>query len=216
MIPRYCICTLLFFLVFIENDTAWANLTLKVNYKSTAYNTINYTDSAGAAKSMALSWKEKAQYDTATGLGQIKPCITITNAAVGDLIVKLDVLIGVTNGTDNIMEVRSYWLKYANIPSPLGYIVKEIEMVENGHAATGTSDIVDKNNLSTLCLLKQVPKSEVITLMDFISERFPLPAHLIFTAILIDDVDVAKQVIGVDIQNVYFGREWKALVQYGN
>jgi hypothetical protein len=202
-------------MLFAENNAAWANLTLKVNAKSTAYNTINYLDSTGKSVSYSLPWKEKAQYDTATGTGQIKPSITVTNAAVGDLIIKLDVLMAYP-AISNTMEVRSYWLKYASIPSPLGYVIKAIELVENGHAATGSSEILDKNKLSTLCLQKQVPKNEVITLMDFISESFPLPAHIIFTAILVDDVNANQQVIGVDIQSVYFGRKWKELIQCGN
>jgi len=215
MLHKFCICTILVTMLFVEDNDAWANLSLKVNAKTTAYNTINFSDSTGKPVSYALPWKEKAQYDTATGTGQIKPCITVTTAAAGDLIVKVDVLMAYPS-SNKTMEVKSYWLKYASIPSPLGYVVKTIELVENGHTATGSSQVIDKNNLSTLCLQNQVPKNEVITLMDFISENFPLPAHIIFTAILIDDVNSSQQVIGVDIQTVYFGRKWKELIQCGN
>lgn len=215
MLNKFCRCAILVTMLLVENNDAWANLSLKVNAKSTAYNTINFSDSAGKSVSYSLPWKEKAQYDTATGTGQIKPCITVTNAAEGDLIVKVDVLMAYPQNNKS-MEVKSYWLQYASVTSPLGYVIKAIELVENGHAASGTSNFIDKNKLSTLCLRQKVPKNEVITLMDFISESFPLPAHIIFTALLIDDVNSSQQVIGVDVQTVYFGRKWSDLIQCGN
>lgn len=215
MKQKHYIYGLLFFLFMGSSHDAWANLKLNVNAKTTAWNQITYMIGAIPAISL-LPWKEKAQYGIANAIREIEPCITITNAAVGDLIVKLDVVQVIPIGTNNTIEVKSYWLKYGLILSPLGYTTKVIELVENGHAATGGNVIVNKAILKTLCLLNQVPKGKVTTLFDFIALNFPINAHLIFTAILIDDVNASQQVIGVDIQTVYFDPNWKNLIQSGN
>jgi hypothetical protein len=190
---------LLVFLVICCSQEALANVTLNVNAKSsTLANKFYYFDGT-TTKTVTLPWKEKAVYGND---GEVT--ITVKNALVGDLIIKVDIV----SNTAGKMIVSSAWLKYGTTTGPFGSTTKVIEVIADGGSPTG-GDAIDKTDLTTLCLEKQLAANTTITLFDFFT-KFSSPSHFIITAILVDNVDplvtptLDPQVMGVDVQTVFF------------
>jgi len=201
--------SIMIFMGICCSQNVFANVTLSVNAKSASTaNKIYYYDGT-STKSVTLSWKEKAVYG---GYGEF--AVTIKNAAVGDLIVKADIV----SAESGSMTVTSKWLKYGLVDGPFGGKVKVVELVGDEGSPTGGTAI-DKTDLSTICLEKQLTASTTITLFDFFCS-LKSSAHIILTAILVDNTDVSvtptvpPQVIGVDVQTIFFnyidtsGSEW--------
>jgi hypothetical protein len=186
---------LLIFLVFCCSQEVLANVTLNVNAKSnTLANKIVY-DAAGKPVTVTLPWKEKAVYGSD---GEVT--VTVNNKLKGDLIIKVDII----SSSAGAMSVSSSWLKYGSTSGPFGTPTKVIEIVTNGGKATGSTVVVDKTALATLCLENQLAANTTITLFDFFT-KFSSPSQIIFTAILLDNVgNPAPQVMGVDVQTVFF------------
>ncbi|MFH0994457.1 MAG: hypothetical protein V1844_03045 [Pseudomonadota bacterium] len=191
----FCGLGLLLFLIIFCSQEVLANVTLNVNVKnSTLANKIVY-DVAGKPVTVTLPWKEKAVYG---GGGEV--AITVNNKIVGDLIIKVDILLAITTPSA-IMFTSSSWLKYGYTGD---FGAKVVEMKKNTETASGSLETVDKTDLDTLCLVKQLAKNTTITLFNFIAD-IKGPAHIIFTAILVDDASaVSPQVMGVDVQTVFF------------
>uniref|UniRef100_A0A7C4MQ33 Uncharacterized protein n=1 Tax=Desulfatirhabdium butyrativorans TaxID=340467 RepID=A0A7C4MQ33_9BACT len=203
-------------------SVSFANITLNVNSRSnTNVNKITYT-SGTTTKTVTLPWKEKVVYNG----GEVG--VSVKNAVQGDIVIKVDIL---SYTDDGAARVDSYWLKYGSPDSPLEPIpVKAVELVKNGQKPTGAMEAdpaVDKEDLSTLALEKQVKANTTIPLLSFYT-NFNYPGQIIFTAMLIDKVDAEKpQVMGVDIQTILFNGTddgsggtaapiWLKLIQRGN
>lgn len=190
---------LLVFLVICCNQEVLAevlsNVTLNVNAKALV-NKISYKDPKGNDIPVILLWKEKAVYG---GYGEV--AITVNNTLQGDLIIKVDYV--EASGRVGNMSVISGWLKYDHT----GGFAQSVEVVMNGRMATGGTapyDVVSKTNLSSLCLVKQLPAKTTLTLLNYFTQ-IRYSAHIIFTAILVDDATAASpQVMGVDVQTVFF------------
>ncbi len=189
---------LLVFLVICCNQEVLANVTLNVNAKSSMLaNKIYYTNSSGAAITVPLLWKEKAVYG---GDGEV--AITVNNALKGDLIIKVD-FVTASSGRSGDMTVDSAWLKY----DKTGGFSQTVEIIPNGGMATGGTapdDVVDKTNLVTLCLAQQLTAKTTLYLFNYVT-KLTMPTHIIFTAILVDNVTAdTPQVMGIDVQTVFF------------
>jgi hypothetical protein len=183
---------LLVFLVICCNQEVLAapNVTLNVNAEKSGN---KIYDAAGVIVD-TLPWKEKVVYGD---YGEV--AITVSNELQGDLIIKVDYL-EASNPAGN-MNVTSAWLKYGNTGYPP---FSSVEPVMNGRTAFGSTDVVSKAFLPSLCLVKQLPKKMTLTLFNYFTKS-SMPAHIIFTAILVDDVTAATpQVMGVDVQTVFF------------
>ena len=89
-----------------------------------------------------------------------------------------------------------------------GSTTKIVEIIADKGTPTGGTPI-DKTDLTTLCLEKQLAANTTINLFDFFT-KFNSPSHIILTAILLDNADptvtpaVGPQVIGVDVQTIFF------------
>jgi hypothetical protein len=189
---------LLVFLIFYCSQEVLANVKLNVNAKSSILaNKIVYDVVKGTTVTPAtvtLPWKEKAVYG---GDGEV--AITVNNTLKGDLIIKIDILSA--SSPAGTMSVFSAWLKYGST-GPFG--AKAIEIVADGVTPTGSSIAVDKTDLATLCLVNQLAANTTISLLNFIA-KISSPSHIIFTAILLDNVEnTAPQVMGVDVQTIFF------------
>ncbi len=190
---------LLILLVFCCSQEVLANVTLNVNAKtSTLANKIYYYDGT-TTKTVTLPWKEKAVYSND---GEV--VVSVKNVLVGDLIIKVDIV----TGTAGAMSVTSSWLKYGSTTGPFGTTTKIVEIIADKGTPTGGTPI-DKTDLTTLCLEKQLAANTTINLFDFFT-KFNSPSHIILTAILLDNADptvtpaVGPQVIGVDVQTIFF------------
>lgn len=183
------------FLIICCSQEALANVTLNVNAKNSALaNKIYYTDLASKLVTVTLPWKEKVVYG---GDGEVT--ITVNNKLKGDLIIKIDILSSVAGA----MVVSGAWLKYGLTTGPFNTPSKVIEIIADGGTPTGGTPI-DKTDLTTLCLEKTLAANTTITLLNFFT-KFSSPSHIIFTAVLLDDAAaVSPQVIGLDVQTVFF------------
>ena len=188
---------LLVFLVIYCKQDVLANVTLNVNAtSSTAANKIYYraTSTATVPTTVILPWKEKAVYSGATG-----ECnITVSTKVKGDLIVKVDSVSATTGGA---LSVSSSWLKHRTQTladtSTIGFFA------DGGMPASGIR--VDRRYLNTLCLETDLTAKTPITLYtQLLNSNYSL-TYYIFTAILVDDAEADHpQVLGVDIQSVFF------------
>ena len=189
-------CGLIIFLVICCGQEVFANVKLNVNAKSsTLANKIVYDvvkNTVVTPVTVTLPWKEKAVYG---GDGEV--AITVNNTLKGDLIIKVDIL----SASAGNMSVSSAWLKYGTT-GPFG--AKAIEIVADGVKPSGSAVAVNKTDLSTLCLVNQLTANTTISLLNFITS-LSSPAHIIFTAILLDNVEnPLPQVMGVDVQTIFF------------
>lgn len=204
----------LVFLSLFLCQPGFANVKLNVNAANTALNKITYTVSEKTT-TFTLPWKEKALYGPSSSTNTtIAPKITVTTSLDGDLIVKMDLI----DVTGNTLNGASFWLKYGTIVDPvLGNENKIVQVVADGdQPAVGTGETVNKTDIKTLCLAKKLAKNSTLTLFDFTADGsvLKIDGPVIFTAILIDDVNATSpQVIGVDVQSVYFNSNWKAFIQ---
>ena len=181
--------------VTVAQQGVWANIALKVNAASnTMANKIYYrTGTSTTPTTVTLPWTEKAVYGGAAD-GEVK--VTINNKMAGDLIIKVDIL----TATGGVLSVSSSWLRYDNDAGPFGtpaIILAADQQVVNGAR-------VDKQILSTLVLKNDFTTATTITLFDFFTNLYT-PAHIIFTAVMLDSaLSAHPQVIGVDIQSIFF------------
>jgi len=181
--------------VTVAQQGVWANIALKVNAASnTMANKIYYrTGTSTTPTTVTLPWTEKAVYGGAAD-GEVK--VTINNKMAGDLIIKVDIL----TATGGVLSVSSSWLRYDNDAGPFGtpaIILAADQQVVNGAR-------VDKQILSTLVLKNDFTTATTITLFDFFTNLYT-PAHIIFTAVMLDSaLSPHPQVIGVDIQSIFF------------
>jgi len=203
----YVLGLLVFLAISCSQDvlavTAVNGVTLNVQAANTTankllYNKIAYKLGSTAQPAVPLLWTEKAVYNgTATADAEIKVTAT-TKVAGGDLIVKVDMLTA-TSGSALIphnMTVASYWLKSKAAAGPFSSTA--ITLTPNG------TDGVVKGTLSTLALETNVALSTTFTLFDFFT-AYNMPMHVIFTAVLVDDVEsLTPQVLGVDVQSIFF------------
>ncbi|MBI5590509.1 MAG: hypothetical protein HY881_08515 [Deltaproteobacteria bacterium] len=188
---------LLIFLVFCCSQEILANITLNVNAKSnTSANKIVY-DAAGKPVTVTLPWKEKAVYGSD---GEVS--ISVKNVLKGDLIIKADIF-SASSSTGH-MSSSSAWLKYGSVPGPFNTMTKVVELVADTKNASNSTEIINKTVLATLCLEKQLTANTTITLFDFFT-KLSSPAHIILTAILVDDATATSpQIMGVDVQTIFF------------
>ncbi len=182
---------------------AMANVELNVNVEDDSFNNKIYYMDEGKEEDVSLSWDEKVVYS-----GEGKVAITVKNKVAGDLIVKVDLLS--SSGAGGEMSVTSLWFKTGYVAGPFGTPVEIIELLGDGEGTSvideenDTPETVTKADLTTLCLKEDLAANTTTTLLEFFT-KFKLASHLIFTAILVDDVDAdSPQVIGVDVQTVFF------------
>ncbi len=208
----YVLGLLVFLAISCSQDVlAVNNVTLKVNAGSntTTANKIYYKIGSAAMQTVTMPWTEKAVYNgTYTADADIK--ITVANEMLAsthaDLIVKVDFLTATSGGA---MNVTSGWLKYEDGAGAFGepgvIIASDAQHVTYNTIET----IVDKMDLATLPLKVGFSGKTSITLFNF-ATKFSLATHIIFTAILVDDVEAVgttglhPQVMGVDIQSIFF------------
>jgi hypothetical protein len=200
---KFGLTLVLFIIVLFSGEVLAADITnpvkLNVNVKK-ATNRHYYTNTAGTNIAVNLGWTEKMMLGET---GEIAISVTIstltTTPSKGDLIIKVD---QVATDSANNMDITSGWLKF----DLTGGISQTVEVVTNGNHATGrlAADNVDKTDLNTLCLLKQVAPG-TIYLFNYYS-TLDMYGHIIFTAILVNDasLDDGAQVLGVDVQSIYF------------
>jgi hypothetical protein len=208
----YVLGLLVFLAISCSQDVlAVNNVTLKVNAgnNTTTANKIYYKAGSLPAATVTMPWTEKAVYNgTYTADADVK--ITVTNEMAAttdaDLIIKVDFLTATSGGA---MNVTSGWLKYEDGAGEFGepgvIIARDTQPVTYNAEET----IVAKATLSTLPLKLHFKGKTSITLFNF-STKFNSATHIIFTAILVDNVSAVggtgahPQVMGVDIQSIYF------------
>jgi len=196
---------LLFFFVtgFYFNASEAADITnpikLNVNAKKIT-NRMYYSNTAGVEVPVNLGWTEKFLLGE-TGEIAITATITAlpTDPKSGDLIIKVDQV--TADGTS--MDVVSGWLKYDyrknELTGSVGVFVENDKIIDKD---TNEVTIV-KSTLATLCLLKEV--SPTTTYLFNYYSSLNISGHLILTAVLVDDATATSpQVLGVDVQTIYF------------
>ena len=209
----YVLGLLVFLAISCSQDVlAVNNVTLKVNAgnNTTTANKIYYrTGTATTTTPVTLPWAEKAVYNgTATADADVK--ITVTNEMLAttnaDLIVKVDFLTASTGGA---MSVLSGWLKYKDGAGKLGEPGIVVAHDTNIITYDGDTVTINRGDLKTLVLKKDLVGKSVINIMNF-STKFLAATHVIFTAVLVDNVGttlvpvIFPQVVGVDIQSIFF------------
>lgn len=187
------IVSILSFVMIVGIRSANANVTLNVNAKSnTSANKLVYTTgtTTTTTKTVALPWKEKVVYNNGQATATVK------TAVQGDLIVKLDYIDYTTKG------ITTYYFKKITESLPFGEVTYLTLMKAGDTDDDGNT--INPDDIKTLYLSKKQPTNTTLTLFDFDTD-LNLPAQLIITAVLIDDIELVKpQVIGVDIQTVLF------------